>query len=79
MIPIMSTRDKRFLLVLAGLASSGSGFAHTSAQHHYGFIDGLVHLLSQPDHLLVLFAGVGLFVYLKRNLTAKRRSRSGEN
>lgn len=59
----------------AGLLSSAAAFAHPSAEHHLGFLQGLWHLVSQPDHLLMLLAGFALFWFIKRQTTAIKHNK----
>jgi hydrogenase/urease accessory protein HupE len=66
-----------FRTALPALAG-GSAFAHPG--HHasttLGFIEGLVHLLTEPDHLGMLAVGVATAVVVLRRLRAPRRGGS---
>lgn len=62
-------------LIGAGIFLGSTAFAHPFGEHHYPFVQGLWHLLSEPDHLLMLLAGISLFWYSKRQATARRRSK----
>lgn len=61
-------------LIASGIFLGGTAFAHPSGEHYYGFVQGLWHLISEPDHLLLLLAGISLVWYIKRQATAHRRS-----
>ena len=63
---------KQSLLVGTGLLLSTAAFAHPSVEHHAGFVQGLWHLLSEPDHLLMLLGGLSLFWLVKHQTSAQR-------
>lgn len=71
----MTRMLKQSLLAAAGLLLSTASFAHPSAEHHLGFLQGLWHLLSEPDHLLMLLTGLTLFWVIKRQTSAAQRSK----
>lgn len=66
---------QRALLTTGGVLYSAASFAHPATDHHYGITQGLWHLLSQPDHLLMLLAGITLFWYIRKRTAAMRRAR----
>lgn len=66
LMKIVSRSSAAALLLGAGAASAHPG--HDAAAHAMGFWQGLVHLLSEPDHLLLLGGGVALAVVVVRRL-----------
>ena len=60
------------LLAAAPLASAHPG--HDTAPA-LGFFEGLVHLLTQPDHVAMLMGGAVVAVLALRALRARQRSR----
>lgn len=63
------------LLSSTGLLFSSHGMAHPAADHSMPFGQGLLHLLSQPDHLLMIL-GAGVFaVIMLKSLVARRAVR----
>ncbi|TDY00061.1 HupE/UreJ family protein [Thiohalophilus thiocyanatoxydans] len=64
---------KQSLLTTTGLLVSAISHAHPSGEHPQGLATGLWHLLTQPDHLLMLFAGVVLVVYLRHRSAPARQ------
>ncbi|MFO8024649.1 HupE/UreJ family protein [Thiohalophilus sp.] len=68
----MSRLFPAILLSSGGLLFSSSGVAHPAAGHSMPFGEGILHLLSQPDHLLMIL-GSGLFaVYMLKGLVMRR-------
>jgi hydrogenase/urease accessory protein HupE len=63
-----------FRAALPALAG-GSALAHPGhdAATTLGFVEGLVHLLTEPDHLGMLVVGVATAVVVVRRLRAPRR------
>lgn len=60
------------LLSSGGLLFSSHSAAHPVAEHTMSFGQGILHLFSQPDHLLVIL-GAGLFaVFMLKSLVARR-------
>ena len=47
------------------LLISSDAFAHASIKHDFGMVDGLIHMLSQHGHFLLILFAV-LLVYLAR-------------
>ncbi|MDZ7663237.1 HupE/UreJ family protein [Thiohalophilus sp.] len=63
------------LLSSGGLLFANYGVAHPAADHSMSFTQGLLHLLSQPDHLLMIL-GAGVFAMLMlKSLVARRAAR----
>lgn len=71
----MTRMLKQSLLAGAGLLLSATALAHPSAEHHFDFLHGLWHLVSEPDHLLMLLAGLTLFWFIKRQTTAIKHNK----
>lgn len=71
----MTRFQKQIASISTGVFLSSTAFAHPFGEHYYGFVQGLWHLISEPDHLLMLLAGISLFWYIKRQATARRRSK----
>ncbi|MFP4610057.1 MAG: HupE/UreJ family protein [Thiohalophilus sp.] len=69
------------LVSAPGLLFGGHVVAHPAADHSMPFGQGLLHLLGQPDHLLmILAAGLFAVVMLKSRVTrrlAARKRRDG--
>lgn len=61
------------LVASSALAHPGHG---TAPQNQMGFVEGLVHLLTQPDHLGMLLVAVGAAVVVARKVRASRRAAS---
>ncbi len=59
----------------APLLASGSVLAHPgdSSAHAMAFFEGLVHLLTEPDHLAMLGVAVATAVYVVRRVRARRQ------
>lgn len=59
---------RRAALWATGLAATGAAQAHPGhdSAPSMGFIDGLMHLLTQPDHLWILAGAVALGVMAAR-------------
>ena len=70
----MHHRIKQGFFSVSALLLSGTAVAHPSREHHQGLVDGIWHLLTQPDHLLMLLAGLAVVLYTKHKLTAFKRS-----
>ncbi|MDZ7804256.1 HupE/UreJ family protein [Thiohalophilus sp.] len=70
----MQHRIKQGFFFASALLLSGTAVAHPSREHHQGLVDGIWHLLTQPDHLLMLLAGLAVGLYTKHKLTAFRKS-----
>ncbi len=69
-------RHLRATLATTALAVASSGtWAHTGHGHDdFGSLDGLLHAMSEPDHLAMLAAGVAFTAWLApRVLRAIRR------
>lgn len=64
---------KQSLSATSGLLVTGITLAHPSGEHTQSLAAGLWHLLTQPDHLLMLFAGLTLVVYLKHRFAPARQ------
>ncbi|MDR9435799.1 MAG: HupE/UreJ family protein [Thiohalophilus sp.] len=60
------------LLSSGGLLFSTRGVAHPGTDHGMPFREGMAHLLTQPDHLLMIL-GAGLFAAIMlKSLLARR-------
>ena len=59
-----------FLTLAAGSAAAHPGHG---AEPSFGFFEGLVHLLTEPDHLALLALAVGTAVLVVRHVRAQRR------
>jgi len=70
----MHYKIKQGLFCASALLVTTSAIAHPSREHQQGVVDGLWHLLTQPDHLLMLLAGLAVVLYTKRRLTTVRQS-----
>jgi len=63
------------LLSSSGLLFSSHGVTHPAADHGMPFEQGLLHIASQPDHLLMIL-GIGLFaVFMLNSLVSRRATR----
>ena len=73
----VSTSVRRAALVLPGLLAAGTALAHPGhdTAPAMGFWQGLEHLLTQPDHLGLLVAALGVGVFALR--AWRRGSRTG--
>lgn len=71
----------RFLArAAAPLLATGSALAHPgdSSAHAMAFLEGLVHLLTEPDHLAMLGVAVATAVFVVRRVRAQRRGQRQE-
>jgi hydrogenase/urease accessory protein HupE len=68
------TRMTPLALLAAAPLSGWAHPGHDSAPA-LGFVDGLVHLLTQPDHVAMLVGGAGLAVLVLRGVRARLRAR----
>lgn len=67
---LVSRSSAAALLIGAAAASAHPG--HDAQAHAMGWWQGLVHLLSEPDHLLLLAGGVVLVLAAVRGLRSRR-------
>lgn len=62
-------------VALASALGAGSASAHHAAEaHRMGLAEGLLHLLTEPDHLLLLGGVAALALVLWRQRRAARRA-----
>jgi hydrogenase/urease accessory protein HupE len=59
-------------LLCAGVAAAHP--SHDASAHAFSLLDGLVHLLTQPDHLLLLAGAAAVGVAGARAWRARRRT-----
>jgi hydrogenase/urease accessory protein HupE len=68
MMTTVASSVRRAVLALPGLLASGAVLAHPGhdTAPAMGFWQGLEHLLTQPDHLGMLLAALGIGVFAVR-------------
>lgn len=73
----VATSARRAAFLLPGLLAAGTALAHPGhdTAPAMGFWQGLEHLLTQPDHLGMLVAALGIGVFAWRSW--RRESRRG--
>jgi hydrogenase/urease accessory protein HupE len=78
MMTIAAPSVRRVALALPSLLASGAALAHPGhdTAPSLGFLQGLMHLLTQPDHLGMLAAAVVIGVAALRSVR-RRATRAG--
>ena len=64
-------RDSLFLLAI--IVPMGELYAHTDGVHAGGWMQNLLHILQNTDHLMIILAVAVVASFLVRDIIKKRR------
>ncbi|KEA61804.1 hypothetical protein ADIMK_3951 [Marinobacterium lacunae] len=71
-------KNLKHCFAVSALIAPGAAFAH-EGEHAGSFFSGLGHVLTEPDHLAIVFAlaaVLGTFVWARRVIAKKAKARS---